>query len=299
MRFNKLLSLLLIFVLICCLCCGCSKENKNHYSDDCLTVYFFDVGQADSSLLIFPDGTVMLIDAGNRSDGTLIADKLKALGINSVDYFVLTHPHEDHIGGAADIFNMLSIETVCLPDIDDEFLPNTAVYEDLLTSIEKEKCKEIYLAAGTVLLEKESFNATALSPSADSIYSDLNDYSVVLLINCFTNTLLFTGDAEKAAELDIMRLKTNLDADILKVGHHGSEGSSTKDFLNRVSPKVSVISCGTDNSYGHPHNEALTRLQDVGSKIYRTDTVGTIIAKCYDGGFNIETDAKICLDGDR
>ncbi len=298
MKLKKTIVILLA-VILTVLSVGCSKENKDHYSDSHLTVYFFDVGQADSSLLIFPDGTVMLIDVGNRNDGALIADRLRELNIGTVDYLVLTHPHEDHIGGAKDVFNMLDIKTLCVPDIDEDFLPETATYKTLLESAEKEDCQTVYLSSNTVLLEKDDYNVTALTPNLNSIYSDLNDYSATLLINCFTNTLLFTGDAERAAELDMLSLNKNLDADILKVGHHGSENSSTKEFLKAVTPKVSVISSGVDNSYGHPTKEALQRLEDIGSKIYRTDTVGTVIAKCYDGGFNIETDNKLHADGDR
>lgn len=298
MRFKRALVIFLA-VIIAVLSVGCKKENKYHYSDSNLTVYFFDVGQADSSLLIFPDGTVILIDAGNRNDGVLIADRLRELNINKVDYFVLTHPHEDHIGGAADIFDILTVSTVCLPQIDEDFLPDTATYKNVTEAIEKEKCETVYLSSNTVLLEKENYNVTALTPNLESIYSDLNNYSATLLVNCFTNTIIFTGDAESPAELDMLRLKKNLDADILKVGHHGSKNGSTEEFLKAVTPKVSVISVGHGNSYGHPTKEALQRLENSGSKIYRTDTVGTVIAKCYDGGFNIETDKTICVDGDR
>ncbi len=297
---KKLISLILSLILLLGLCSGCKGKNtQSNKLNESLTVYFFDVGQADSSLLLFPDGTVMLIDAGNKADGEEIADFLDELEIDTVDYFVCTHPHEDHIGGALDIFEEFKVETVCMPKIDESFQPKTAIFKNLMQAVNDEGCKALYLTAGTLVVEKEHYNVTAVAPSDNAIYSDLNDYSLNLLVNCFTNTILFTGDAEQPSELDMLRLDVNLDADILKVGHHGSGNSSTEDFLNAITPQVSVISCGEGNTYGHPHDDAVKRLGKIGSKIFRTDTVGTVIAKCYDGGFNIETDDTIMLDGNR
>ena len=292
----KRLVCVLVLLVLLVTSVGCNDE-KLTVSDDCLTVYFFDVGQADCSLLLFPDGKTMLIDAGNRADGPKISQYLNNLDIDTIDYFVLTHPHEDHTGGAKDIFNGFEVLTVCLPNIPTEFEPDTAVFKEMNTAIENEKCRTLKLNAGTVIAENEIYEITALTPDEASVYSDLNNWSLSLLIDCFTNTLIFTGDCEKPAELDMLNSKINLDADILKVGHHGSENSSSEDFLKAVTPLVSVISSGVGNTYNHPHAETVTRLNSIGSKIYRTDTVGTVIAKCYDGGFNIETDSSICLNG--
>ena len=292
---KRILSMLLAIVLV--FLCSCSKP-KPISSEERLTVYFFDVGQADSSLLIFPDGLTVLIDCGNKADGPLIADFLKMNSIRTIDYFIASHPHEDHIGGMDDIFLVADIKTVCAPNFDGNE-PKSKYQTNLMENIEKEKAELLSLNENTIIINKDNYNIKTLSPSKSSIYSDINDYSLCLLINCFSNTLLFTGDAEEPAETDMAKLNVNLDADILKVGHHGSQDSSKTAFLSLVTPKVSIISSGKGNSYGHPRAEVLERLQNIGSEIYRTDTVGTVIAKCYEGGFNIETDKSLCLDGDR
>ncbi len=296
---KKLLSLILAIVCLFSFTVGCDHKTKDTFSGERLTVYFFDVGQADCSLLLFPDNTVMLIDAGNKPDGKNIAKFIDDLGVKTINYFVLTHPHEDHIGGAVDIFKEFKVETVCMPMIDEDYLPDTATYKNTMDAVTKEKCRELYLNSGTAIVEKDNYSITALSPAENSIFSDMNDYSLTLLVNCFSNTILFTGDAEKPAELDMMNCNLNIDADILKVGHHGSGNSSTTEFLKKVTPQVSIISCGKGNTYGHPHSDAVDRLLKSGSRVLRTDTVGTVIAKCYDGGFNIETDENIKLDGNK
>lgn len=274
--------------------CSCKRSISDN---SCLSVYFFDVGQGDCSLLLFPDGISVLIDAGNKADGKIIADYLKSGGIDTLDYLICTHPHEDHIGGTDKIFEELKILNVCLPFQTTANFTPTALYSELLSNIESEGSNLITLTAGNLLIERSSYSIEAIAPGKNSVYSDLNDYSICLLVDYYTNTILFTGDAEITSESEILNSKKNIDADILKVGHHGSSGSSSKAFLKAVTPQVSIISSGKGNSYGHPNNDALQRLSDVNSKIYRTDTVGTVIARLYDGGFNIETDNSICLDG--
>lgn len=284
--------LLLIFSL---LFCSCSTKAIN--DEKCLTIYFFDVGQADSSLLLFPDGLSILIDAGNPADGQPISQFLKQGGIDTLDYLVCTHPHDDHIGGTGDIFENLQVKNVCMPYLDPNIYKPTKLYSSLMANIESEQSNIIYLSAGKVLLQKANYSIEAIAPGENSVYSNVNDYSVGLKVDYFTNTAIFTGDAEARSESEMLNANINLDADILSVGHHGSSTASSKEFLDAVSPQVAIISCGKGNSYGHPHSETLERLNKTGAKIYRTDTVGTVIAKLYDGGFNIETDNYIDLDG--
>ncbi len=296
---KRFISIMLAVLILIFSFSGCNSKRTATYSNKELTVYFFDVGQADCSFLVFPDGTTMLIDAGNKADGEKISEVLEDWGFSAIDYFVLTHPHEDHIGGAESIFDDFEISNVCLPNILEDYLPDTAIFKDLMSSIEAEKCRTLNLNAGTNIIQKENFSVTAISPATDSVFSDMNNWSLVLSVNCFTNRILFMGDAEAPVEQDILENGYPVDTDILKVGHHGSSGSSSEKFLQKATPLVSVISSGKGNTYNHPHQEALTRLDGIKSTIYRTDTAGTIIAKCYDGGFNIETDSSIMLDGNR
>ena len=136
MKLKRLLSLIIAVILPFSAFSGCSGKNDITESDH-LTAYFFDVGQADCSLLVFPDSTVMLIDAGNRSDGIYIADELSSLGIKNIDYLVCTHPHEDHIGGTEDILSKFKIETILVPLIDDEYIPDTTIVKNFYENAEK------------------------------------------------------------------------------------------------------------------------------------------------------------------
>ena len=290
----------LILILIALLSFSSCREKINPYDyrdDDSLTAYFFDVGQADCSLLLFPDDTVMLIDCGNRADGNKISQFIKNLDIDTIDYLVLSHPHEDHIGGATEIFNNFEILSLCFPQIPNVANAASDLYNEVFSAANKEKSRLIPLTSDMLVVEKSDFNVMAISPVQNCIYSDLNDYSLTLLINFYTNTLLFTGDAEQAAEADILKTDINLHTDILKVGHHGAETSTTEAFLKAAKPQVAVISSGKNNSYKHPHDETLLRLKNANVKTYRTDTAGTVIARCYNKGFSIETNQHINLDG--
>lgn len=297
MKFKRLIALLISIIIVCVLFCSCTATPA--FQEGSVKIYFFDVGQADSSLILFPDKTVMLIDSGNRADGPLLSAYIYDLGIDTIDYFVCTHPHEDHVGGAGDIFDTFKVKTVLLPNIDEELLKSSSVHKYLLKGITNEGCEVKRLNALDQIIVGENYKAVALSPTENAIYSDLNDYSLVIKVTAYTNDILFTGDCEKPSELDMINLQTTtnknlLQADILKVGHHGSKDSTSTEFLNLIKPTAAVISCGAENSYGHPNNEALERLSGV--EIYRTDLNGTIIANCFDGGFNIETHKNIVLD---
>lgn len=234
-----------------------------------LKIHFIDVGQADA-ILIQSNEDNMLIDAGNNADGALVCDYLTQSGIDALDYVIGTHPHEDHIGGLDTVIRAFDIDTVILPEKEH----TTQTFEDVLDAIIDKGLSITKPVVGKAFaLGSASF--TIIAPNRD--YGDeLNNWSVGLkLVNGDTSFVL-CGDAESDSESDMLNNGIDLKADVLKIGHHGSSTSTTRQFLDRVSPTYAVICCGKDNSYGHPDAETLDKLN--GIKLFRTDEQGTIIA---------------------
>lgn len=237
-----------------------------------LTVSFLDVGQGDSIFIELPDGKTMLIDASESDQADTIEAYIRARGHQKLDYLVATHPHADHIGGMRAIVEAFEIGEVWMPNAD----ATTATYEKLLTAID-EKGLSIHTAkAGKVILETESLRIDLLAPCKED-YSDLNDYSAVIKLTYGSTKFLFTGDAETLSEEEMIASGTDLSADVLKLGHHGSSTSSSEAFLKAVSPTYGIISCGEGNDYGHPHSETLESAAKHGITLYRTDLLGHIV----------------------
>jgi len=244
-----------------------------------LKVYFLDVGQADC-ILIQNDEKNMLIDAGNNNDGELLVDYFKELNIDKFDYVVGTHPHEDHIGGLDDVINNFEIGTVYLPDV----FTTTKTFEDVLDAIDSKNLSfKVPVIDDTFYLGDAKFSVIYTGDDMD----DLNNSSIVLKMIFGDVSFLFTGDATDKVEDKI--LNKNIKADVLKVGHHGSKYSSTKNFLEKVSPKYAVISVGEDNIYNHPEDVILNRLDKLNIKVYRTDLMGSILV--ISDGINLEIDS--------
>ncbi|MBE6542669.1 MAG: MBL fold metallo-hydrolase [Ruminococcaceae bacterium] len=234
------------------------------------TVRFIDVGQGDATLVTYKSESV-LIDAGTRIGGPETAEYV-SLYAPKLDYFIITHQHGDHMGGAADILDTVDVENFVLSDITvgDKF------YSDAIRKAYKKGVNIIYLD------DAAEFNTGHINIEIldvfDFEYTDLNDSSLIIRIEAGMTTLLVTGDAEAPLEEYMLKKdKESLDCDILKVGHHGSSSSTTYRFLCAVSPDISVISCGRNNSYGHPTNQVLTRLERYGTEIHRTDREGTVV----------------------
>lgn len=242
---------------------GCITKIPSN--DENLRVYYFDVGQADS-ILIVNNGKTMLIDAGNNDDGDLVVNNLKKLGITKLDYVVGTHPHEDHIGGLDNVIDNFDIGTIYMPKVE----ANTKTFEDVLDSIANKNLSITTPAVGDEFTVG-SANCEVMSIGKNS--DNLNTCSIVIRMEKDNISYLFTGDAE--AENEAVRNWPQ--TTILKVGHHGSSTSSSQEFLNQVMPSVSIISVGEDNKYGHPHAETIEKLNNLNSKIYMTKDVGNIL----------------------
>lgn len=252
-----------------------------------LKVHFLDVGQADAIFLSLPNGQTMLIDAGNRDDGDYVENYLKKQGIKKLDVVIATHPHEDHIGGMAQILNTFAVGKVIMP----KAVHNTKTFTNLLQVIKLNNISLVRAVAGKTLIDEKDLNVKILAPIDDQ-YKDLNNYSVVIKVTYGKTSFLFQGDAESLAEQEIIASGADLNADVLKVGHHGSNSSSINAYLSKVKPKYAIISVGKGNDYGHPNQKTLARLKNSGVKIYRTDLLGTLDF-VSDGKTVIYEDTKI------
>jgi len=239
-----------------------------------LKVSYIDVGQADSILIQIPNGKNILIDAGNNGDANTITSYIKKQNVSKLDIVIATHPHEDHIGSMDKVINTFDIGQVIMPRKDS----TTETYKALITAIQNKGLKITEAKAGLKLDLGPEVNALLLTPNSAS-YEDVNNYSAVLKLSYGTNTFLFQGDAADQSEKEIIAADYNLKADVLKVGHHGSNTSSSAAFLAKVQPKYAVISVGKGNTYGHPAQTTIDSLTNIGTKIYRTDQSGTIVAE--------------------
>lgn len=239
--------------------------------DGNLKVHFINVGQADSILIQTSNGTSVLVDAGNNDDGSGIVNYLKSQGVKELAAVVATHPHEDHIGGMDTIIRAFSVKQLYMPNA----TSTTKTFEDMISAINASGAKRIQAKAG-VKLDVPGLSGSFLAPVGTG-YEDLNNYSAVLKITYGSTSFLLTGDAEGISENEMLR-NGNLQATLLKVGHHGSSSSTTSSFLKAVSPKFAVISVGKGNSYGHPTAETLNKLASNGTQVFRTDEVETIVA---------------------
>ena len=246
-------------------------KNKNYsINPNEMKVHFIDVGQGDAILVQVNDKN-LLIDSGPKSEKKKLVDYLDSLYIPEFDYVIATHPHEDHIGNMSYIINNYKIINFYSPKVQN----NTSVFESMAESLARKNIKiKILKSNNTSINLGENTLVEVLSPNLNS-YDNLNNYSPVIKISYGNNSFLFTGDAEESIEKELASKSFNLKSDLLKIGHHGSSTSTSEIFLEKVNPKITVISVGKDNSYGHPTKETLEKIKN--TRVFRTDLDGSIV----------------------
>lgn len=285
--FNKTIGFILIILL--CIFLGLLSYFQNkpliNIHEDILRIYYLNVGQADSTLVI-NNGETMLIDGGNEADSPLIIKYIKRLGISKIDYIIATHPDSDHIAGLDKIILAFDVGCVYMP------ITNKSNKEmnELYNAIED---KNVIHPNASDYFYLGNSKCTILNSGDTSKVSD-NNSSIVLQLDYGETNCLFMGDAESEVEENV----TWNDIDILKVSHHGSKDATSLTFLEKVKPEYSIISVGKDNSHNHPSNETLSNLNAVNSTIYRTDENGTIILTSDGTNYHFDFD-ETSLDGNR
>ncbi|MBQ1687241.1 MAG: MBL fold metallo-hydrolase [Ruminococcus sp.] len=288
-RFSTTVKMILACVFALALFCACTvtinlggaDTSAAPNSESKLIVHFLDVGQGDSIFIELPNGKTMLVDAGENYHGQGIIDYVQTIGYHKLDYVVATHPHEDHIGSMPYIVRNFEIGSIYMPDV----TANTATFESLLKAIKAKGLRVKNGRTGVHIIKDGELTADIIAPDKPD-ESNLNNSSIVLLLTFGNVSYLLTGDAE-TKELNAIR--ADMHATVLKAGHHGSKTSTTQTLLKKISPSVTVISCGKNNDYGHPHAEVLKMLKSVNSSVYRTDRDQTVIVATDGSSLTVST----------
>ena len=261
---------------------GSQVSGKTEQSDSGMEVHFIDVGQGDATL-IKAGAHAMLIDAGDNSEGTAVQSYLNSQGIEKLDYVIGTHPDADHIGGLDVVVYKFDCKKIFMPGVTSD----TKTYDDVMQALKSKNQKAQAPKPGeTYTLGDASF--TVIAP-VKGYGDETNNWSIGMVLQYGENRFLFTGDAEKEAEEDILAKGEDISADVYKASHHGSKTGSCDDFLDKVHPSYAVISCGEGNKYGHPSAQTLNNFRSRGIKTFRTDNQGTIVA--YSDGSDITWNA--------
>jgi beta-lactamase superfamily II metal-dependent hydrolase len=235
-----------------------------------MVVHYINVGQGASQLLVGPTGKTMLVDAGNNDKEDMMVAYLQRAGIEKIDILVGTHPDADHIGGLDAVINQFDVGQFYMPQVQS----NTKTFEDVLLAAKKKGIKVNTAKAEVTLKWDQGTTVQMVAPIGD--YKDTNEMSAVIRVAYGETSFLLTGDAETKSEADLVTSSTMLKADVLLIGHHGSNSSTSDPFLERVNPKYAVIQSGK-NKYGHPTPEILAKLANKNITVFRNDMVGNIV----------------------
>lgn len=270
MKSKSLIKIFLLFLLVIYVN-DCTKENF-------FSVHIIDVGQGDSIFIQTLENKRILIDAGDEEAEHTVYSYLKRKGVKKIDVLIATHPDTDHIGSMDYIIDKFKISHFYMPDAKTD----SEAFYNLLDSCRDKNLKIEYLTKGDILKIDSSTTMEILSPSTITDKNNLN--SIVSLLNYKGYEFLFTGDAEKENESEILSSCNLPDIEFLKAGHHGSSSSSTDEFIEKLKPEAVAISCGYNNDYGHPHRSVLDTFRENGSVVYRTDKNGSLVFYCDENG---------------
>ncbi|MBR5773248.1 MAG: MBL fold metallo-hydrolase [Clostridia bacterium] len=279
---GRIISLVLVLVAFVFMLSSCGLLNDGmtevppykQESVDTITVKMLDVGQGDS-ILIMTKTKTLLIDAGINGCGEdVVIDCLKQYGRKTLDYVIATHPHADHVGGLDEVINYAdSVGCVYMPYLPEKLVPTTAAYRNFLESVMNTDAEVVAPEPGDTF---KMDDATLTFFGSGKEYDDLNDFSLVVRLDYGESSFIFTGDCRKGAFKDIIKAGWDVDVDVVKAAHHGASNATDKKVFEAMSPEYMLISCGLDNSYGHPHDEVMELLADSDTEFYRTDYNGTI-----------------------
>jgi competence protein ComEC len=274
-RQNQFMTTLLLLILSLSGCqylhSPCDEESKQSNSEQHVVIHFIDVGQGDAILIQLPTKNI-LIDGGTRNSNA--TEYIITQGIKHLDLVIATHPHEDHIGGLIRVIETLVVEEV----IDPGYIHNSKTFDQYMALIENNEIAFTEGRSGMIRELGDSIHLQILHP-AYLTPGHINDASIVARLSFKKISFLFAGDAENNSELQMLQRSYLIESQVLKIGHHGSNTSTSQEFLDAVNPEVAVISCGLNNRYGHPHEITIQKLNNAGIDIFRTDFQGTIIIK--------------------
>jgi competence protein ComEC len=234
-------------------------------------VHFIDIGQGDATFIEIL-GQTMLIDAGEKEHAEKIIEYLKSYDVEKLDYVIATHPHEDHIGGMGEVLSAFDVASFYMPD---KHLV-TKSFQHMMSEVKNHGLDPLYIKGGMVLNFSEDIRLEFLSPNRDS-YLNPNNYSPIMRLVVGNNAFLFTADAEELIEQEVLRLGVPLEAEVMKVPHHGSKTSSSEAFLEKVTPRYGVVTSGLGNDHNLPSPEILERYDTLGIQILLTEELGTIV----------------------